>query len=398
MRLIIVASEPYPNGMAGTRRITCYARAMRSVGIDCEVVLYRRTEKRGMARNTAPKGSYQGVPFRYIGGSPYKGNHFVTRKFYNWLDAKLTERYLRKNLHKGDVLFLYMGNQLDLMLRFMNAAKSVGAFCVRDLCEIPYGTSTETEETAHMRERVLSEQFPLLDGVVSISDALLEIAKERTRPDCKHIKVPILVDYEEFDLPDKSMDHEIPYIFHSGTLFEQKDGILGMIEAFGKAVRDIPFPVRFIMSGLIGDSPHKDDIIRLIDQYGLDGKIIFTGYLQGSRLRDYLAGASLTIINKYPTLQNRYGFSTKLGEYLAAGKPVIITRFGEAVNWLEDGRSAYIVDVGDKDALARAIVRVFMNPDERKRISDEARALCRRSFDYSIWGEPLLGFLNSLGK
>ncbi|MBR3440846.1 MAG: glycosyltransferase family 4 protein [Bacteroidales bacterium] len=398
MRLIIVAPEPYPNGMAGTKRVTCYARAMLSAGIDCEVVLFRRTEKRGKARNTASKGVFQGVPYRYIGGSPYKGNHYVTRKFFNWLDAKLTERYLRKNLHKGDVLFLYMGQQLDLMLRFMNAAKSVGAFCVRDLCEIPYGTSVETEETAHMRKRVLNEQFPLLDGVISISDPLLELAKKWTRPDCKHIKVPILVDYEEFNLPDKSMDQEVPYIFHSGTLFEQKDGILGMIEAFGKAWKDIPFPVKFVLSGSVEESPHKDEIIRLINQYDLDGKVIFTGYLNDCKLSEYLSGATLTIINKYPTLQNRYGFSTKLGEYLAAGKPVIITRFGEAMNWLEDGKSAYIIDLEDNDALARAIVRVFMNQEERKKVSEGARALCHGSFDYSIWGDPLLGFLNSLGK
>ena len=77
---------------------------------------------------------------------------------------------------------------------------------------------------------------------------------------------------------------------------------------------------------------------------------------------------------------------------------MIITRFGEAMNWLEDGKSAYIIDLEDNDALARAIVRVFMNQEERKKVSEGARALCHGSFDYSIWGDPLLGFLNSLGK
>ena len=171
-----------------------------------------------------------------------------------------------------------------------------------------------------------------------------------------------------------------------------------MIEAFGKACRGIPFPVKFVLSGSVEESPHKDEIIRLINQYDLDGKVIFTGYLNDCKLSEYLSGATLTIINKYPTLQNRYGFSTKLGEYLAAGKPVIITRFGEAMNWLEDGKSAYIIDLEDNDALARAIVRVFMNQEERKKVSEGARALCHGSFDYSIWGDPLLGFLNSLGK
>lgn len=66
--------------------------------------------------------------------------------------------------------------------------------------------------------------------------------------------------------------------------------------------------------------------------------MLFTGYLSHEDLKDYLSKASMVIINKYRNQQNEHCFSTKLGEYLAAAKPVIITNVGEAMNWLENGR------------------------------------------------------------
>ena len=316
----------------------------------------------------------------------------------NWLDIWGTAFYLRKNLSKGDILFLYLGRYPDHMLLFMEAARKAGAYCVRDLCELPYGTGAETPEYVALRKRVLDEQFPLLDGVVSISDTLMELAKERCSPSCKHIKVPILVDFEEYNLPDRSREQEIPYIFHSGTLYEQKDGILGMIEAFGMAVDRIGFPVRFVLTGSPEWSPHTDGILDLIDRYKLQDKVVFKGYLSDDELKDCLSGASLTIINKYPTQQNRYCFSTKLGEYLSAGKPVIITRVGEAVNWLKDGESACIIEPEDTSALADAIVRAFTNPEIRETLSVKARETARDCFDFRAWGRPLKDFLDSLGQ
>ena len=106
----------------------------------------------------------------------------------------------------------------------------------------------------------------------------------------------------------------------------------------------------------------------------------------------------MVIINKYRTQQNNYCFSTKLGEYLAAAKPVVITHVGEAINWLENGKSAYIVEPEDTEALADAIVHVFTHPEESHQIGLAGQDVCRRSFDYRNWSKPLVEFFNQLGK
>ena len=117
-----------------------------------------------------------------------------------------------------------------------------------------------------------------------------------------------------------------------------------------------------------------------------------------SKLKDYLSKAKMVIINKYSTQQNCYCFSTKLGEYLAAAKPVVITNVGEAMNWLKNEESAYIVEAEDIEALADAIVSVFNHPDESRQIGIAGQEVCRQSFDYRNWSKPLVEFMNQLGK
>ena len=394
MKVYILTGDSFPNGMATASRIKCYARAIKEGGMDCEVVVYRRTERYGVTpKNTKGKGVFDGdIPFCYIGGTPLRGSNVLKRQIDDRLDVWKTERFLKGHLQKGDVLFLYMPLHVKQMLHFVKVAYKCKAFSATDLCELPYGTGAETQKAIHFRKITLEKLFPKLDGIISISDALMNLAKQYTTPNCKHIKVPILVDFEKFYMSDHSTDVDIPYIFHSGTLTQQKDGILGMIEAFGKAVRQLPMPIRFISTGSIDKSPHKEKINRLIKQYQLDDKLFFTGYLCDSELHDYLSKASLVIINKYNTQQNNYCFSTKLGEYLAASKPVIITNVGEAMNWLTNAESAYIVEPENTEALAEAIIHVFNNPEEARLIGLVGQEVCRNCFDYHNWSKPLVNF------
>lgn len=397
MKIIIVTGESFPNGMAAVSRIKCFAQAFQQGGADCEVLVYRRTEVYGKPpHNTEGSGVCDGVPYRYIGGTPLRGSNVLVRKFNDCRDILHTEHYLKNNLSAGDVLFLYMGDSAGLSIRFIKVARRKGAKCIRELCELPYGTGKETRCAKWMRAYTLRRQFPLLDGVVSISDALLEYAKAHTRPSCQHVKVPIMVDFDKYNLEDASTDAEFPYIFHAGTLYEQKDGILGMIEAFGMAVGELPETVRFVLAGRVEDSPHCVEIERLIEKYELHDRIRFTGYLFGEQLRKYLGGASLVILNKYRTQQNYYGFSTKLGEYLAAGKPIIITDIGEAMNWVKDGETAIVAKAEDTEALSEAIVKVFSDLSAARQMGAAGKELSRRSFDYRKWSAPLADFVKSV--
>lgn len=393
MKVYIITGEPFPNGMAATNRIKCYAWALLSQDIDVEVLIFRRTEVIGsMLGNKKAIGEFKGINYRYIGKTPIRSKNPIVWRIVEKMDYHRTIMYLNKNLKKGDVVIFYCSPQLDLTLRIINKTRHSGAKFVRDLCELPFGTGEETSKNVNLRNRTYTDQFPLLDGIISISEALSALAAKYVSKD-KITKIPILVDYDSYKMEDSSSKAETPYIFHSGTLYEQKDGILGMLEAFGMAVKRITIPLEFILTGTKEKSPHAKEIDEIISKYDLGNRVKFTGYLSNDELKSYLSKASLVIINKYETQQNVYCFSTKLGEYLAASKPLIITNVGEAMNWLKDKKSAYIIPPKDKQALANAIVKAVENPIERKRIGLNGQDVCKNSFDYRVWGKTLVDFL-----
>ena len=94
MRVFIVTGEPFPNGMAATGRITCYAKALLSAGIYCEVVVCRRTEVFGKTpKNIISEGSYEGVNFKYIAGTPLRDSNKMCRFCHDVRDRHRTILY-----------------------------------------------------------------------------------------------------------------------------------------------------------------------------------------------------------------------------------------------------------------------------------------------------------------
>ena len=386
MRVFFIMNDSFPNGMASVSRVKCYAKALMTAGAECEVIATRRLEQnRTNPKNAVPKGVYEGIPFRYIGGTTFRRKNHFLRVMNDYIDKVHTLVYLLCHLHKGDVVYGYASDQISFINNVIRVAHIKGAKFFKELCELPFGTGEETPKRIEQRHDMEKTQFPICDGIIPISDALEAYSRQFTNDTCKYLKVPILVDFDRYNLEDKSAESEIPYIFHSGTLYEQKDGFLGMIEAFGKACQKIDRPVRFISTGKKEKSPHVAEIDALIKKYNLQDKVIFTGYLSDDELKDHLQKASMVIINKAPNQQNTYCFSTKLGEYMAAGKAIIITRVGEAMNWLTDGKDALIIPPLENDTLADAIVRLFSDDELRKALGENARETCRKSFDYRDW-------------
>lgn len=81
---------------------------------------------------------------------------------------------------------------------------------------------------------------------------------------------------------------------------------------------------------------------------------------------------------------------------MAAGNPVIITRVGEAMNWLQYGQNAIIVDLNDVRVLANAIATAFANIDSIRKIGEAGSIVAREKFDYRAYSSILKEFFKEL--
>ena len=89
----------------------------------------------------------------------------------------------------------------------------------------------------------------------------------------------------------------------------------------------------------------------------------------------------------YPELPNELWFSPlKLYEYMAAGKAIVASSSGQIAEVIHDGENGRLVTPGKIDELAKVIVRLLNNPDERKWIGKNAhkQAVEKHSWDRYI--------------
>lgn len=397
MKIYIVTVEPFPNGMAASGRIICYAKGLIAAGIECEVIVTVRTERYGdKPNNTIGEGKIEGISFRYIGGTPLRSSSVLCRKFNDILDEYKTIHYLKKQIKKTDVILTYM-RERPFNLKILNFAKKNNIKVIRDLCEYPFGTGKESENIQRKRNLYLKHIFPLYSGVICISDNLVKLAKYNGIPDKRIIKIPIMIDISKWDFnSNPKYDIAYPYIFHSGTLHQQKDGIISVLHAFAIALPQLPTNIKYLFTGNLDKSPDKDEILSTIQKLRLDNHIQFLGYLTFTELIQYMKGASAFIINKQSNLQNQYCFATKLGEYLLSGNPVITTNVGEATNYLEHGKSAYILQSNTVNELAQAIISIFSDKNTYTTIGLKGKDISLQNFSCLLQGKILARFIKNM--
>lgn len=380
MKVYIITREGFPHGMAATKRIQNYCRCLIMQDIDCEVIIYTRTEVYGKTpKNLCGQGMFDNIAFRYISGTPLRESCIVTRRINDYRDRYKLLKFLKTNLNPDDIVIGY--NNFDLFSsKIIEVTQQKGAHYYQELCELPFAPEVENKKALKRRLKFEKRILSKVDGVLSISRNLTDYAVVHCKKTTRIINVPIIVDSGCFEVCEKSEEADYPYIFHSGTHYEQKDGFISMLKAFVDVVNNIHQPVRFISTGMLEGSRHEAEIKSIINDNDLSDKVFFTGYLSETELKHYLSKATLVVINKLPNIQNKYCFSTKLGEYMAASKAIITTNVGEAANWLTDGYDACIIEPGDINLLSRTIANLLNNRPKRILLGQNAKLSCSRYF------------------
>lgn len=225
-----------------------------------------------------------------------------------------------------------------------------------------------------------------------------------------------------------------PFIFHAGTLTIEKDGILDVIEGFAKCVtaqktqptdrslrdhnnhnhnnpRDNNNSsslrdhqnlsnlnnLRFEFSNQQTLPSIKSRIHAIIDQYGIHDRITFHQHLSPENLDHKFRTCSLIIINKPENLRNRHNFSTKLGECMSYGLPIITTAPGDSRNYLRDRENCLMLpNNANSDDIARHITTLINDPDLAATLGQNAKTTAENHFAWPHHRDALRTFFTSV--
>jgi glycosyltransferase involved in cell wall biosynthesis len=85
-------------------------------------------------------------------------------------------------------------------------------------------------------------------------------------------------------------------------------------------------------------------------------------------------------------------------EAMAARLPVVTTRVGDAPAIVEDGKTGYVVPVGDVDAMAARIIDLARDAGKRKAFGEAGRRKVEISFSAERVAGLLLATYHSIGE
>ncbi len=127
---------------------------------------------------------------------------------------------------------------------------------------------------------------------------------------------------------------------------------------------------------IAGDGPERATCMALAKQLGV--QVHFPGVLSQEDLVAYLHGCT---VFAFPSVARSEAFGIAIMEAHACGKPVVATRLGTGVEFInEDGKTGYNVPPGDPQALATALNRLLADQQQCAAMGTYARERVTREF------------------
>lgn len=150
-----------------------------------------------------------------------------------------------------------------------------------------------------------------------------------------------------------------PVVLSVGRLIERK-GCDRTIEAFPKILSRFPDAVYLI----VGEGPMRSQLEALRDNLGLQQSIIFAGEVSDTDLRAYYELATLfAMVSRQPPGSHEVeGFGIVYLEANACGLPVVAGDSGGVSDAVVNGKTGFLVDPFNSEAIADAIIQLLADP------------------------------------
>ena len=169
-----------------------------------------------------------------------------------------------------------------------------------------------------------------------------------------------------------------------GRLHEQK-GHRYLIEAAPRIVDQHDGPLVFL---LVGDGPEQDALVAQTADLGLTGLVTFAGFQEDAV--PYMQAMDVVVM---PSLWE--GFSISMQEFMALGKPMVVSDHHSFREAMVDGEHGLIVPMRDSPALADGVLRLLKDPKLASAIGAAAADRARREFSIQRHAAELMNLYDA---
>jgi glycosyltransferase involved in cell wall biosynthesis len=122
-------------------------------------------------------------------------------------------------------------------------------------------------------------------------------------------------------------------------------------------------------------------------------KVFYMGNIDPDKLTDEFRKYNLLILPRPLNRRTKYGFSTKLSEYLVSGVPVLATDVSDNALYIRDGINGYLIPPGSAPVMAEKMLQVIENYNQQaKALAENAYNTVRQELDYRLFSDDYRNF------
>lgn len=382
MNTIIILNQPYPFGMACTKRIHLYAKALIEQGQKIKIIIPRPKLKSGDDQNIQQAGEHNGVSYSYV-CHPVRSQRFLNRRILDII-SPLKACYACLKL-KPDSLLLVSTKNYHYVLFWLTSVILNCRF-YKETNEIAYSN----RDQIHLFHKLfLKIRYSIFDGFVVISEEIRDFLRIDLGLKKAILVVPVIYDYNK-PLPLTSYN-DSGYLLYTGSLLERKDGIITLLKSLAIAKKSFQ-GIRLLITGYASQSPDYINVLKIINELNIKDNVRFTGYVDEDTLIQMMLQAKLLMLAKPANRQNYYNFPSKIAEYLYSGTPVLMTNVGPSKKYLKDMTNVFLAD--NADEFSEKIKFVLMNPEKAGEIAVNGKNTGRNEFHYQNYSKELSRFFS----
>lgn len=189
---------------------------------------------------------------------------------------------------------------------------------------------------------------------------------------------PQLYQDREDDSINKALKRPEEFLFgYVGRITEEK-GLHTLITALASLCDQLPWRL-----ALVGDGPQVPALKSLIQDFGVEDRVSWLGYVPHTDTPKYLSSFDALVLLSETQPNWKEQFGRVIVEALSCGTPVIGTNSGEIPFLIERTKGGIVVEEGDPKSCAEGLIKIATDDELRQSLSENGSTFVRKHYTHS---------------
>ena len=392
---ILITSSNFPVGGAGANYLNLFCKGLKICNCNIRVLLLKGfsfgNHKTNHKKNNITE---EGVPFSYLGLTVRPNN-----LLYKFLDDLFVSVNVFVQLfkllpkRKKVTLLIYNNEVTSNVIIYLLA----WLFSIKIVSFVPEFYDKNVFKGSFLRKIkwygfLLNFSYlnKLSNKLIVFSHYLKEQYLMLGFKESNIIIQPILTDFDFWEIKNSSINYTLGY---SGTPTKE-NGLHDLFKAMSLLQKEgINISLIIIGDNLFGNS-YVPKLKIECEKFKISNIVFFTGLVEQEKVKRLISECKILILPRELTVQTQAGFPTRLGEYFASKKNVLVTNFGDIEKYFKSGIDLVIAKCGDSNDIAKKIKWIMQNNQQAEIITSTGYHKSKLLLEYKTNVKRIVGLIN----